>query len=398
MTAVLAGLEETSGFDPRGCEGYVGTSAGSIVAAALVAGVDPRTRLGNLPEQPPVANTEMRGERGMLTRMLGAGSRRRPDCGRAACCCWVGAPPRPPEPWRAVRSSNELRGVGARSRGWRTTSSAWVRNGTGACRSPRSSSSAAGGSCSAPPRLRRQPWRRPCGRPAHPGSSSRWCSTGAATSMAACGARPAWTARRRAAAPRRRASTRPARCVPAERSQLALLGAGLAHDRRGRSTRAQAAWRKRDGRRTGSCISDGDGAEPDGRGTAEPCHLSRDRAGTGTRPKGVNPNGQRATGPARNREHARPVGSALAVGEPGALVQRPCGHVVLTRTEVDVSGAAFFRMLHCGLEQRSPKSFATALGNDIELFEVGVEFSGIERGTEAQLGEPVRPISARGGR
>ena len=39
MTAVLAGLEETSGFDPRGCEGYVGTSAGSIVAAALVAGV-----------------------------------------------------------------------------------------------------------------------------------------------------------------------------------------------------------------------------------------------------------------------------------------------------------------------------------------------------------------------
>ena len=35
MRAVLAGLEEATGFDPRGCEGFVGTSAGSIVAAAL---------------------------------------------------------------------------------------------------------------------------------------------------------------------------------------------------------------------------------------------------------------------------------------------------------------------------------------------------------------------------
>jgi NTE family protein len=54
MGAVLAGLQDAAGFDPRECEGYVGTSAGSIVAAALAAGVDPRTRLGTLPEQPPV--------------------------------------------------------------------------------------------------------------------------------------------------------------------------------------------------------------------------------------------------------------------------------------------------------------------------------------------------------
>jgi NTE family protein len=53
MSAVLAGLEEASGFDPRACEAFVGTSAGSIVAASLVAGVDPRVRLGELPEQPP---------------------------------------------------------------------------------------------------------------------------------------------------------------------------------------------------------------------------------------------------------------------------------------------------------------------------------------------------------
>jgi NTE family protein len=58
MTAVLAGLSEADGFDPLGCDGYVGTSAGSIVAAALAAGIEPRKRLGDLPEQPPVAEPE----------------------------------------------------------------------------------------------------------------------------------------------------------------------------------------------------------------------------------------------------------------------------------------------------------------------------------------------------
>jgi NTE family protein len=53
MGGLLAGLQAASGFDPRGCEHFVGTSAGSIVAAALAAGVDPRTRLEQMPEQPP---------------------------------------------------------------------------------------------------------------------------------------------------------------------------------------------------------------------------------------------------------------------------------------------------------------------------------------------------------
>ena len=53
MNALLAGLEESGGFDARGCSGFVGTSAGSIVAAALAAGVRPGERLGRLPEQPP---------------------------------------------------------------------------------------------------------------------------------------------------------------------------------------------------------------------------------------------------------------------------------------------------------------------------------------------------------
>jgi len=54
MLAVLAGMQQESGFDPRECDAFVGTSAGSIVAAVLSAGIDPRDRLGRLPEQPEV--------------------------------------------------------------------------------------------------------------------------------------------------------------------------------------------------------------------------------------------------------------------------------------------------------------------------------------------------------
>jgi NTE family protein len=42
MMGVLAGLEEGAGLDMRQCEYFVGTSAGSIVAAHLVAGKSPR--------------------------------------------------------------------------------------------------------------------------------------------------------------------------------------------------------------------------------------------------------------------------------------------------------------------------------------------------------------------
>jgi NTE family protein len=79
MSAVLAGLEDVAGFDARGCEGYVGTSAGSIVAAALAAGLDPRRRLGELPEQPAAEPAELDDGPGLLRRGLGfafaAGSR-----------------------------------------------------------------------------------------------------------------------------------------------------------------------------------------------------------------------------------------------------------------------------------------------------------------------------------
>lgn len=46
MSAVLAGLERDGEFDARACARYVGTSAGSIVAASLVAGLPPDARFG----------------------------------------------------------------------------------------------------------------------------------------------------------------------------------------------------------------------------------------------------------------------------------------------------------------------------------------------------------------
>jgi NTE family protein len=48
MMGVLAGLEDETGFDLRRCEHFVGTSAGAIIAARLVAGESPR-RPASLP-------------------------------------------------------------------------------------------------------------------------------------------------------------------------------------------------------------------------------------------------------------------------------------------------------------------------------------------------------------
>ena len=48
MSALLAGMDHAEDFDARGCSCYVGTSAGSIVAASLVAGLPPGARLGHL--------------------------------------------------------------------------------------------------------------------------------------------------------------------------------------------------------------------------------------------------------------------------------------------------------------------------------------------------------------
>jgi NTE family protein len=58
MNAVLAGLDELADFDSRSCERYLGTSAGSIVAAALVAGIAPAERLERPPARDPSAKPE----------------------------------------------------------------------------------------------------------------------------------------------------------------------------------------------------------------------------------------------------------------------------------------------------------------------------------------------------
>jgi NTE family protein len=52
MSALLAGIEDASGFDARDCSQFIGTSAGSIVASALAAGLPADERLGALPSQP----------------------------------------------------------------------------------------------------------------------------------------------------------------------------------------------------------------------------------------------------------------------------------------------------------------------------------------------------------
>jgi NTE family protein len=59
MNALLAGLEEASGYDARECAGFIGTSAGSIVASALAGGVSPYVRLGHLAERPAAAQADV---------------------------------------------------------------------------------------------------------------------------------------------------------------------------------------------------------------------------------------------------------------------------------------------------------------------------------------------------
>jgi NTE family protein len=72
MSAVLAGLDDSEEFDARGCACYVGTSAGSIVAASLAAGVAPEARLGRVSRSAPVRSGGSDGPLTALRQAFGA--------------------------------------------------------------------------------------------------------------------------------------------------------------------------------------------------------------------------------------------------------------------------------------------------------------------------------------
>ena len=126
MMGVLAGIEDGAGFDLRACESFVGTSAGAIVAAHLVA--------GNAPRRPSSVGTELRGRHGAASRGLAvaavAAARRAGQAALAASATFaplalgVAAPggalvralllrglPRPPDTLSGLRAQVERSGA-----------------------------------------------------------------------------------------------------------------------------------------------------------------------------------------------------------------------------------------------------------------------------------------------
>jgi len=73
MSGLLAGIEERAGVDFRRAEGFVGTSAGSIVAAGLVAGRSPRRPADGPRRAGPTAGQET-GDRGQGEAAAGPAS------------------------------------------------------------------------------------------------------------------------------------------------------------------------------------------------------------------------------------------------------------------------------------------------------------------------------------
>lgn len=72
---VLAGIEDATGFDLRDCDHYVGTSAGAIVAAHLVAGQPPRRPSSHSTDLEPAAPASPRPVDGLAVAGLAAARR-----------------------------------------------------------------------------------------------------------------------------------------------------------------------------------------------------------------------------------------------------------------------------------------------------------------------------------
>jgi NTE family protein len=105
MTGVLAGMEAGSGIDPRRCGAFVGTSAGSIVASQLAAGVSPRVPRSSVAADP---SPEERGPEARLRPSLFESAARR---GLAAASPLVGVALGAAAPGRALAGGMLLAGL-----------------------------------------------------------------------------------------------------------------------------------------------------------------------------------------------------------------------------------------------------------------------------------------------
>ncbi len=171
MSGVLAGFHEAGGFDARECGCFIGTSAGSIVAAALAGGLAPGAAWGIFAGEPGPPPS-------------GSGTAGGSDAGGSD-------DDRSPEDRSADRESDDP------ATPFRQALGAVADLGTSAVAPLASlafSSTAAGGWCSARPGLRPcrspPPYRR---RVRSPACFARSAWTGAPTWTAGCGARPTWT-------------------------------------------------------------------------------------------------------------------------------------------------------------------------------------------------------------
>ncbi len=152
MMGVLAGIEDATGFDLRRCEYFVGTSAGSIVAARLAAGMSAepaasraerssrrwrrrcRTRSARRRSRPRAAPANGRSLPGRRSLPVALAAARPP--GALVRAGLLSRAPRPNAHARRPRRSHRAPGRALRR---------------AAARSWRSTATAAGGSCSAAP-------------------------------------------------------------------------------------------------------------------------------------------------------------------------------------------------------------------------------------------------------
>ena len=189
MSGVLAGIEDAGGVDFRRVESFVGTSAGSIVAARLAAGSPPRR-----PEDGDAdAGRRARGARGPAAAVggrRGGPARAAGGLGRQRAARHRGARGRCARPARCALAAARARSrpAAARSPGSARSSRAAARGSTGACASSPSTGRPGAASSSARPARR----RATVGEAVAASCSVPWVfepirSAGASTSTAACG-------------------------------------------------------------------------------------------------------------------------------------------------------------------------------------------------------------------